>query len=266
MTRSPANLALSLNPWKTNCKICGGVSHPYGLVDFNKSCEEARGLCLTNSNVLIYYLRCTQCGFVFTNAFDNWDEREFKTYIYNEDYLKIDPDYGGARAKLDAARLKKLLPNVQGVRALDYGGGEGHLARLMAQESYKEVDTYDPFVKTHAEPPSGKYDLLTCFETLEHLPQPETAVKKIASYLNEVGLVVFSTLVIGDQARQEGINWWYIGPRNGHVSIFSRNALGLIWEKYGFSLASFGDNFHIAWRKMPTFASHIQVTKNSAQS
>ena len=81
------------------CKICGGSAALYGVVDFNKSCEEARGHRLQLSGVPIYYRRCVTCSFLFTDAFDDWSNDEFKAHIYNDSYHTVDPDYGITRAR-----------------------------------------------------------------------------------------------------------------------------------------------------------------------
>jgi hypothetical protein len=64
------------------CKICGGPAALYGVVDFHKSCNEMRGVRFSLSGVPIYYRRCADCKFLFTDAFDDWNDEQFKTYIY----------------------------------------------------------------------------------------------------------------------------------------------------------------------------------------
>jgi len=83
----------------TLCKICGGAAPLYGVVDFNKSCEEANGLKLSLAGVPVYYRRCANCHFVFTDAFDDWGADQFKTHIYNDDYRMVDPDYKTTRPR-----------------------------------------------------------------------------------------------------------------------------------------------------------------------
>ncbi len=61
---------------------------------------------------------------------------------------------------------------------------------------------------------------------------------------------------IGDFAAW-GLGWWYVGPRDGHISIFSRKSLIAAWRRFGFTLGSFNDNFHVAFRKLPNFAKHL---------
>jgi hypothetical protein len=52
--------------------------------------------------VPVYYRRCAECKFLFTDAFDDWSIEEFKTHIYNDDYKLIDPEYESARARGNA--------------------------------------------------------------------------------------------------------------------------------------------------------------------
>ena len=103
----------------------------------------------------------------------------------------------------------------------------------------------------------GKFNLVTCFETLEHMPDPLAGIGVIAANLAEPGLVLFSTLLQPPDLDKLGLNWRYVGPRNGHVSLFSRNALVLAWRGHGCQTASFNDNLHVAFRTMPEFAKHL---------
>jgi hypothetical protein len=75
------------------CKICGGEALLFGVVDFNRSCEIPNGIALALTGTPIYYRRCGSCGFLFTDAFDNWNKDEFRTYIYNDAYCSVDPGY-----------------------------------------------------------------------------------------------------------------------------------------------------------------------------
>jgi hypothetical protein len=82
-----------ISPEGRPCKTCGCATQLFGEVDFNRSCEECRGLKLPFLGVPVHHLRCTGCGLLFTDCFDDWTESEFKQFIYNEGYAKVDPDY-----------------------------------------------------------------------------------------------------------------------------------------------------------------------------
>jgi 2-polyprenyl-6-hydroxyphenyl methylase/3-demethylubiquinone-9 3-methyltransferase len=110
-------------------------------------------------------------------------------------------------------------------------------------------------VPEHARRPNGKFEIVTCFETLEHLPDPNAGIALILQCLAEPGLVLFSTLLQPPNFGKSGVNWWYVGPRNGHISIFSRRALALAWRRYGYKIHSY--NMHIAFRTLPSFAADL---------
>ena len=62
------------SPTVLTCKICAGPSALYGVVDMHRPCEIPGGVQPPLSGVPIYYRRCSACGFLFTDAFDDWSE------------------------------------------------------------------------------------------------------------------------------------------------------------------------------------------------
>jgi hypothetical protein len=240
------------------CKICGGAAAVYGAVDFHKSCEELRGFRLPPAGVPIDYRRCASCGFLFTDAFDDWSEAQFSEHIYNDDYAAVDPDYRLARPRNNADLVNRLWGQYkEQLRVLDYGGGNGVLCDALRAAGYPVAVSYDPLVPHYAQRPEGKFNLVTCFETLEHMPDPLAGIASILESVAEPGFVMLSTLVQPVEFDKIGLDWWYVGPRNGHISIFSRQALMLAWQRYGYQLVSFNDGIHFAYRVLPEFAQSI---------
>jgi 2-polyprenyl-6-hydroxyphenyl methylase/3-demethylubiquinone-9 3-methyltransferase len=232
---------------------------PYGVVDFHKNCEIARRQVLGISGVPIYYYRCPACGFLFTTAFDEFTQDDFLRHVYNEDYLLVDPDYRGDRARVNADILIGLFSDARPRRILDYGGGNGGLADRLRSAGFPQVETYDPFVPLHSDRPSGRFDCVVSFEVVEHSTDPERTFADMSDFLDEPGLILFSTLLQPPDIDRQGLGWWYAGPRNGHVSLFSRESLIALIEPFGFGLASFGDGLHILFREVPDFARHFLV-------
>lgn len=236
------------------CKICGNSASLYGVVDFHRSCEEARGAHLSLSGVPIYYRRCSNCKFLFTDAFDDWTAEQFKAHIYNDEYRLVDPDYETKRPQHNAAFLTRYWGALkEQLRILDYGGGNGLLSAALRENGFRTALSYDPMVPAFSSRPEGKYDLVTSFETLEHVPDPLQSVENILACSAEPGLVLFSTLVQPADFDRQRLNWWYVGPRNGHISLFSKQALAIVWNRFGYRLASLTDNIHFAFRTLPDY-------------
>jgi SAM-dependent methyltransferase len=254
----------SLRPVSTEpvpCKICGGSAALYGVVDFNRNCEIPNGVKLALSGTPIYYRRCGGCGFLFTDAFDDWNDKQFKTHIYNAGYYSIDPDYVTERPSSNAKVVTRLWgPHKAETRVIDYGGGNDVFCSALRANGFPLAVTYDPMVPEYAHRPDDKFDLVTCFETLEHLPDPAGGITRIIECVADPGLVLFSTLLQPADFDMQGLNWWYVGPRNGHVSIFSKQALTTAWGRHGYKLVSFNELTHLAFHTLPPFLAHLDTS------
>jgi 2-polyprenyl-3-methyl-5-hydroxy-6-metoxy-1,4-benzoquinol methylase len=125
------------------------------------------------------------------------------------------------------------------------------LCTSLRANGFLEAVTYDPMVPEYARQPEGKFDLVTCFETLEHLPDPVAGIERIVDCVAEPGAVFYSTLTQPADFDKQGVGWWYVGPRNGHISMFTKQALALAWARHGFKTAALNDNLHLAFRTMP---------------
>ena len=137
---------------------------------------------------------------------------------------------------------------------LDYGGGNGRFAELMRAADFR-CETYDPFSPAFRARPTRRFNLITCFETLEHMPDPVAGAADIVSLLADDAAILFATLAQPADFAAVGLGWWYIGPRNGHVTLHSRESLGRLWGRFGLRVTSFSDNTHLAAREpTPTWA------------
>lgn len=237
------------------CKCCGAESPLYGVCDFSKNCEVRRGVRLPLTGVPIFYYRCQSCGFLFTNAFDAFSHADFVREIYNDAYGIVDPDYIERRPNANANLIKQLLGQTEeSVAILDYGGGNGALAARLSQLGIR-AGTYEPFSAQFNTRPNGHFDLVVSFEVVEHVVDPIGVFRDMISFLDsERGIIVFSTLLQPKDIAQAGINWWYVGPRNGHISIHTQKSLTLAINACGLKLASFNQGLHVAFNEVPGFA------------
>jgi SAM-dependent methyltransferase len=247
------------SPAPTPCKICGGASGLFGVVDFNKHGDEQRGGRLPLSGVAVYYRRCSNCGFLFTDAFDDWSIEDFRSHIYNDGYGLADPDYADSRPRANADFVESFWGEIRGnLRVLDYGGGNDAFCAALRQKGFATAVSYDPIVPERAQRPDGKFDLVTCFETLEHMPDPLDGIAKIVDCAAEPGLICYSTIVLPNDLEKCGLDWWYVAPRNGHVSMFSQQALTAAWGRFGYKTVSFNPSTHFAFRTLPSYLAMLQ--------
>lgn len=234
------------------CKVCGGATSLFGAVDLNRACG---GTPPPPAGVRVTYHRCFQCGLIFTEAFDDWSQDDFEAHIYNDDYIRVDPDYLEVRPVSSALHVDKLFGRLRSdLKVLDYGGGNGRLAETLRAQQWKHTATFDPFSDAHRERPAGRFDLITCFETLEHLPDPTATLADIVSFLADDGIVIFSTLLVPANIAAVGVGWWYIAPRNGHITFYTDRALGRAWGAQQLKCYSMSDNLHAAVRGQPPWA------------
>jgi 2-polyprenyl-6-hydroxyphenyl methylase/3-demethylubiquinone-9 3-methyltransferase len=61
-------------------------------------------------------------------------------------------------------------------------------------ESGLEVDYLETTIEQHAAAKAGPYDIITCMEMLEHVPDPASVVQSIAELLKPGGQAFFSTI------------------------------------------------------------------------
>lgn len=241
------------------CKICGGSAPLHLVVDFNRNLEEMHGFHLPLSGIPVYYGRCESCGFLFTRLCDEWNAEEFRARIYNEDYARVDPEHAETRP----ARIAPIIPrmffkDLARLSILDWGGGSGAMKRELERFGAARVEAYDPFVPQFSRPPTGLFHLVTCFEVIEHLADPVAAAREMIACLDpQEGAVLHSTAPQPDDQLVRLLMWPYLAPRNGHISLFTHEALRRLWAQLGFHFVPVSDDVYLAFAKPPAFAAHL---------
>ena len=241
------------------CPVCGEQSSLFDVVDLNKSCEESRGKRLPLSGFPVYYAHCGECGFCFAPALFQWTPEKFSQEIYNDQYVQVDPDYLEERPQANAKMLQSMFPELPAhVRHLDYGGGNGLLAKTLREAGWNST-SYDPFVNTEVSIGQlGQFDLITVFEVFEHVPDIQGLMANLKGALANNGLILFSTLLSDGNIRPgQRLGWWYASPRNGHIGLFSRKSLTLLAKNSGFKLGHFSEGLHVLLNAPPTWAAQL---------
>lgn len=89
----------------------------------------------------------------------------------------------------------------------------------MRRYGFEHVESYDPL--SSPKRPTGDFDLVTCFEVIEHSPQPLATMTEMRDMLEIGGAIIIGQSLQPRNIDEIGARWWYIAPRNGHVSIFA---------------------------------------------
>jgi hypothetical protein len=238
--RVSAECLAALRPLRDNapaetiaCKVCSGQTAAFDIVDFNKSCDQ-RLYPFGFSYIPVIYHRCEACSFIFTTFCDSWTSADFSRFIYNDDYILVDSEYTGSRATRMASTIAELLRGCESARILDYGSGSGVFVEAMKTRGFADVASYDPF--SQPERPRGPFEILTCFEVVEHSVSPLTVFEHMLSLLGPDGAIIIGTGLQPTNISEIRCNWWYIAPRNGHVSIYAQETFVRIAEKFDLTL------------------------------
>ncbi len=242
-----------------SCPVCAGPCRPFDVVDFNKSCEEVRGVMLPPSGLRVAYERCDSCGFCFAPEIMAWPLERFEREIYNGQYPLVDPDYLDVRPRANAAGLQSLFRgSAPPITHLDFGGGSGLMSKVLREAGWQS-STYDPFADRGADVNAlGRFNLVTAFEVFEHVPDVNDLMKQLKALLAPQGVVIFSTLTSDeDIVPGKPLTWWYASPRNGHISLFSKKSLATLARNHGFMFASFAPGLHLMFTQVPGWASHF---------
>lgn len=80
------------------------------------------------------------------------------------------------------------------VSGIDMGAAPLNVARLHALESGVQVDYQQITAEEKAAQQPGEYDIVTCMEMLEHVPDPSSVIKACADLVKDNGDVYFSTI------------------------------------------------------------------------
>lgn len=210
------------------CKICAAPAEFFDVTDFWKGSAFFR---FGPSGIAVQHHRCRGCGFMWAPLFDDWTTEDFKHHIYNEEYGLVDGEYAGARPQRTAEHMAKWLEGFEKARILDYGSGAGLFTKHMREAGFDRITSFDPF----SEPtrPTGRFDIITCFEVIEHSPTPVQTMRDLASFLGKDGCIILGESLQPPDIAKLRCGWWYCMPRNGHISFYTDRSLAALAGQAG---------------------------------
>lgn len=233
------------------CRICGNKTVFFGALDFGVSGNDyfAGRRMFADTGVMIEYCRCVECGFLMTPAFGRFTLDDYERFVYNDAYIDADPPFLEERPLRDAQMCSKLLGFCrEEASVLDYGGGAGRMARELQKNGFARAESIDPLYQPDRRASFAKADVITSFEVIEHVHDQHALMTDIRNLLQENGIFIFSTQLQPDNIRELGVGWWYVQPRNAHISIHSRESLDRLLTAHGFSWTGLCPDLHLATR------------------
>jgi hypothetical protein len=196
-----------------SCRLCGG-----------------RALRQFSRRVLgkydIAYYQCSACHSLQSQE-PYWLEAAYK---HNFAVL----DTGAVQRNLTNLGAVALVARLYGLKnMLDFGGGDGLLCRLLRDYGFNcyVSDKYanTSYAQGFTEQDFDKPDIVLAFEVVEHFARP--AEDLAALFSPRPALVLLSTELFNGQDE----SWWYLTPETGqHIFFYSRAAMQLIAERYGY--------------------------------
>lgn len=185
-------------------------------------------------------LRCGDCGFIFSARI--FSEVALRRY-YDEFFSRRIRDGQSVVAKVNATAVAELVATHHVKAWLDVGAGCGFLLRELGTRygiSGVGIDlsrTEAAFAKEqlnveiHATPlevaPFEKqsFDVVSCFEVIEHVPRPIEFLSLLTSYLKPRGTLILMTDNFGAKLVQRMGERWPKWIPHAHVSHFDQSSI-----------------------------------------
>ena len=193
----------------------------------------------------IKYFNCGICGFIQTEE-PFWLEEAYSDAINYS-------DIGLLKRNIDLLNPTKAIIKFQfnkNEKFVDYGAGYGVFVRMMRDAGFdfywsdKYCDNLfaKDFEAADAKTDSSKYEMLTAYEVFEHLEDPVKETEEMLKYSDSI---MFSTYLLPSH-NPKPCEWWYYTPDHGqHISIYTKQSLKILGERFNLHLYSNGKNIHL---------------------
>jgi 2-polyprenyl-3-methyl-5-hydroxy-6-metoxy-1,4-benzoquinol methylase len=200
--------------------------------------------------------KCVRCGFVFTSP--RPDDDEIKNY-YPEEYhpMVLKEELSGEdKAGLNfffGFRYRFLSRFKKEGKLLDVGTGEGMFLKLLRDNGWKgELAGVEPSKKAAAfarerlglnvmdgdlkslDIQTGQFDVVTMWEVMEHLPDPNENLKEIFRILKDDGIFLASVPNFNSIQSLIFGRWWYGLKTPVHLSHFTPRTMSMLLRNNGF--------------------------------
>ncbi len=237
------------------CNLCGSEDFKV-LYKNNLNIDDhadVRNFVCTNSNFSRHgqIVKCGKCGLVYTNP------RLKSEYVYRQYQTAVDPVYL-AEKKGRHLTFTNSLNEIEKIgpkgKILDVGCYAGFFLEVAKENGWQACgvepsrwaseyakDTLGLDVKTMALEQAGfrekQFDVITLWDTLEHLMDPVSTLKETHRVLKDEGLVCASTMNVNSLfARILGKRWPHLMLM--HMYYYSPDTLVKLFARCGFKITS----------------------------
>ena len=229
-----------------NCYLCGSNA-------FKKRPGQVRGLIslkkgVTNFDDDVSVLECSECGLVILSSHDHINEEHYKNSGQHPDNAPDIDWWLKETKKDDERRFNFLKSKIKDKNVLDFGCGIGGFverAQKIAtsangieletaiRDSFKDRNlSVFPNLK-NAIDSNLKWDLITAFHVLEHLPDPLSVLNNLSSLLSTDGEIIIEVpnsedalLSLYDSRSFQDFVYWC-----EHIFVFSESTLSALMTK-----------------------------------
>lgn len=197
--------------------------------------------------------RCNDCGCIMADIdFDHGQYESGDYYTLAHKSLEDINNEWGFRWRYI---LGKIVRNSQASTLLDVGAGNGYFVSLAAKEfglnangleiSAEEIRFAKDVLNVHlihedVTRHRRDYDVVTSFNVLEHVPDPQSFLTALVDRIKPGGLLVLTTPNPGCiHAKIHGVERWSMVDPPHHINLFSRKSLVEILETRGMELVDY---------------------------
>jgi SAM-dependent methyltransferase len=224
------------------CKICDGAArHVFDLPAMKVTAGDL--IPHNDDGRIAPFYECEDCRFLFSDIKDAEDGFYETEYLGNS-YL---PEPGSEIQYMRLLHLAAQLIHkpLWRCRILDFGCGVGHFVKAgrtylglnvwgfdLAQNG-TQVTGGEPDPHIFSRPPDQRFDIVVSREVVEHFTDPRGSFQLMKRLLEPGGVIAFQTNLYlpGKHDR----TWDYIGPMNGHISLYARPTLRALQRQLGVS-------------------------------
>lgn len=183
------------------------------------------------------YLHCNVCHLVFVPPRHHLSAEQEKAEYDKHDNTQLDEGYARFLSRAVTPLVERLRAtfgdDLDRLRGLDFGCGEGAFLSQLASQDGVKVDNFDLYYHPNRKLLNQRYDFITLTEVIEHLAAPRKSIAQIASMLNEKSLLLMMTKRV--ISKERFANWHYKQDPT-HICFYSEATLNWIAKQYSWNI------------------------------